>query len=104
MQLSNQCQREVLNKRNCHPVLRSYLLAPLGPVSGYGHGILRSISGNPGAVADIVPVDAVVNLMCAVALETSRQYGNSKERRGGGGGGGGPEELPVYNMSSGRQI
>ena len=47
---------------------------------------------NPNLAADIVPVDTVINLMCAVAHKTARQHdGVSGER---------PAEVPVYNCNS----
>ena len=44
-----------------------------GIISAGGHGILRSMHANPNLVGDIVPVDIVANLMCAVAYKTAKE-------------------------------
>ena len=59
-----------------------------GGIAAGGHGILRSMLGNPNLVGDIVPVDVVANLMCAVAYKTATTEVQ-------------PQDIPVYHCSSG---
>ena len=63
-----------------------------GIVVGAGHGVLRSMYANPDNIADIIPVDTVINLMCAVAYKTAMQYDKVTNKR--------PKEVPVYNCNS----
>jgi fatty acyl-CoA reductase len=65
---------------------------PAGIVVCAGHGILRSLCSSPYLIADMIPVDTVINLMCAVAWKTFIQ---NKQ---------GPlDEIPVYNCNSGQE-
>ena len=65
---------------------------PTGVGLFISQGALRSMINNPAIVADLVPVDTVINLMCAVALKTAKQYNREAGKR--------PEEVPVYNCNS----
>ena len=56
-------------------------------------GILKCIYNKPEKLADIIPVDIVINLMCAVAFKTAGQYDRNAGKR--------PSEIPVYNCNSG---
>ena len=47
----------------------------------------------PDNIADLVPVDTVINLMCAVAYKTSLQYNKVTDKK--------PIKIPVYNCNSG---
>ena len=63
-----------------------------GIVVGIGHGVLRSMFAVPDNIADIIPVDTVINLMCAVAYKTAMQYDKGTGKM--------PQEIPVYNCNS----
>ena len=65
---------------------------PTGVGVFISQGILRSMINNPNMVADIIPVDTVINLMCAVAHKTAEQYDRRAGKR--------PTEVPVYNCNS----
>ena len=65
---------------------------PTGVGVFISQGALRSMINNPNLVADIIPVDTVINLMCAVALKTARQHDRKAGKR--------PAEVPVYNCNS----
>ena len=67
-------------------------MSSLGIVVGAGHGVLRSMYAFPDNIADIIPVDTVINLMCAVAYKTAMQYDKGTNER--------PKEVPVYNCNS----
>ena len=56
-------------------------------------GILKCIYNKPDMLADIIPVDVVINLMCAVAFKTAGQYDKKVGKR--------PSQIPVYNCNSG---
>ena len=56
-------------------------------------GILKCIYNKPDRLADIIPVDIVINMMCAVAFKTAGQYDRKAGKR--------PNEIPVYNCNSG---
>ena len=58
-------------------------------------GILKCIYNKPDRLADIIPVDIVINLMCAVAFKTAGQYDSKAGER--------PSEIPVYNCNSGSE-
>ena len=40
----------------------------------FGHGVLRSILADRNVHPDIVPVDVVINLICAVARKTAMEH------------------------------
>merc|ERR1719188_851646 len=69
------------------------LNGPTGIVVACGHGVLRSMYANPDYIADIIPVDIVINLMCAVAYKTAGQYDRETGKK--------PDKVPVYNCNSG---
>ena len=69
------------------------LNGPTGIVVACGHGVLRTMYANPDYIADIIPVDTVINLMCAVAYKTAGQYDKETGKK--------PEDIPVYNCNSG---
>ena len=52
----------------------------------------RAINGDSAAICDIIPVDTVINLMCAVAYKTAEQYSRCGQR---------PATIPVYHCNSG---
>jgi len=62
------------------------LNGPTGLIAGAGKGVLRTIYCCRDMVADIVPVDIPINLMCAVAWRTATSPTNS---------------IPVYNCTTG---
>jgi fatty acyl-CoA reductase len=62
------------------------LNGPTGILAAFGSGILKTLYCYRDMVADIVPVDIPINLMCAVAWKTAVQSTN---------------EIPVYNCTSG---
>jgi fatty acyl-CoA reductase len=64
-----------------------------GMIAGWGHGVLRSLHGNPNLIADLIPVDIVINLMVAAAWNTSVQYKQGDVKK-----------IPVYNCNSGSQV
>ena len=45
---------------------------PSGVFAGIGKGVLRTIYCMRDSVADMVPVDVCINLLCAIAWETAR--------------------------------
>ena len=49
------------------------------------------MNANPAATCDIIPVDTVINMMCAVAYKTAEKYNKSAK----------PNSIPVYNCNSG---
>ena len=55
--------------------LSSYSI-PIIPVMNvaYGHGVLRSTHVKTEMHPDIVPVDLVINLLCAVARKTAMKH------------------------------
>ena len=53
--------------------------------------MLRSMYAIPDNVADVIPVDTVINLMCAVAFKTAEQYSKTANLR--------PKKIPVYNCN-----
>ena len=63
-----------------------------GLVVAAGHGVMRTMYNIPEYIADIIPVDTVINLTCAVAYKTAKQYDKSTGMR--------PKEIPVYNCNS----
>ena len=54
--------------------------------------MLRSMYAIPDNVADVIPVDTVINLMCAVAFKTAEQYSKTANLR--------LKKIPVYNCNS----
>ena len=63
-----------------------------GLVVAAGHGVMRTMYKIPENIADIIPVDTVINLICAVAYKTAKQYDRSTGMR--------PKAIPVYNCNS----
>ena len=63
-----------------------------GLVVAAGHGVMRTMYKIPDNIADIIPVDTVINLICAVAYKTAKQYDKRTDMR--------PKEIPVYNCNS----
>uniref|UniRef100_V5GSY3 Fatty acyl-CoA reductase n=1 Tax=Anoplophora glabripennis TaxID=217634 RepID=V5GSY3_ANOGL len=61
---------------------------PTGIIAAAGKGVFRSMLGHPDKVADLVPVDMVINLMIAAAW----RVGTTRSR-----------ELQVYNCCSGQR-
>lgn len=45
---------------------------PSGVIAGAGCGLLRVSRGDPGCIAELVPVDLVVNSMIAIAYKTAK--------------------------------
>ena len=76
----------------CENHLSINVINSTGIVVGAGHGVLRSMYALPDNIADIIPVDTVINLMCAVAYKTAKQYDKETSKR--------PKEVPVYNCNS----
>ena len=56
----------------------------------------RALNADSDAICDIIPVDTVINMMCAVAYRTAGQYDRKAGKR--------PSEIPVYNCNSGRHL
>lgn len=52
------------------------LNGPTGVIAGVAKGVLRTIYANPDVVADLIPVDFVVNLMIASAYYTAEHHKN----------------------------
>ena len=52
----------------------------------------RAVNVDSDATCDIIPVDTVINLMCAVAYKTAEQYSRCGQR---------PATIPVYHCNSG---
>ena len=50
------------------------LNGPTGVIAGVAKGILRTIYANPDVVADLIPVDFVVNLMIVSAYYTAEHH------------------------------
>lgn len=48
-----------------------------GIIAGAGTGLLRSLFCQRDLIADLIPVDIVINLMCAVAPEIAAHRNNS---------------------------
>jgi len=63
------------------------LNGPTGLLAGAGKGLLRTLHCKRSCVADLVPVDIPINLMCAVAWKISTMPA--------------PSTIPVYNCTSG---
>lgn len=61
---------------------------PTGIVSAVGKGLFRTIMCNENSVADLVPVDIVINLLITAAWNTSISNSNS---------------LTIYNCCTGEQ-
>ena len=55
--------------------------------------VFRAMNANSDKICDIIPVDTVINLMCAVAYKTAEQYDKDSGKK--------PGSLPVYNCNSG---
>ena len=72
---------------------KDQLISCPGIVVACGHGVLRTMYANPNYIADLIPVDTVINLMCAVAYKTAGQYDRETGEK--------PEDIPVYNCNSG---
>lgn len=53
------------------------LNGPTGLIVAHGKGILRTMLHNPSSVADLIPVDSVINLMITVAWYTATRSSNS---------------------------
>ena len=51
----------------------------------------RAVNVDSDAICDIIPVDTVINLMCAVAYKTAEQYKSGQK----------PTSIPVYHCNSG---
>ena len=51
----------------------------------------RAVNVDSDAICDIIPVDTVINLMCAVAYKTAKQYKCGQK----------PTSIPVYHCNSG---
>jgi len=62
------------------------LNGPTGLIAGAGKGVLRTLHCGRDMVADLVPVDIPINLMCTVAWRTAQHPTNG---------------IPVYNCTSG---
>lgn len=45
---------------------------PSGIVAGAGCGLIRVVRGNSGCLAEMVPVDLVVNSMIAISYKTAK--------------------------------
>ena len=65
-------------------------------IAGAGTGLLRSMYCQRLMVADLIPVDTVINLMCAVAPDIARKNAHEGESRGGSG-----KEAAIFNCTSG---
>jgi len=63
--------------------------AATGVLAGAGKGILRTAFIKRDCVADMVPVDSCINLMCAMAWFVAKTRDNAKK------------EIPVFNCTSG---
>lgn len=64
------------------------LNGPTGLIAGAGTGLLRTYHCSRSKVADLVPVDIVINLMCAAAANPPSKLKTS---------------IPIYNCTSGLQ-
>lgn len=51
------------------------------------------MNANSDLICDIIPVDTVINMMCAVAYKTAKQYVKDSGKK--------PSSLPVYHCNSG---
>lgn len=60
---------------------------PTGIIAAAGKGLFRTMLCDPEKIADLVPVDMVINVMLVAAWK----IGTSKIR----------EEIPIYNCSTG---
>ena len=58
-----------------------------------GELVFRAVNVNCDLICDIIPVDTVINLMCAAAYKTAGQYDKDSGKR--------PSSLPVYHSNSG---
>ena len=63
--------------------------AATGVLAGAGKGVLRTAFIKRDCVADIVPVDLCINLMCVLAWKTATSSRSSSS------------SIPVYNCTSG---
>ena len=45
---------------------------PTGVFAGIGKGVLRTVYCMRDSVADMVPVDVCINLLCAIAWDTAK--------------------------------
>lgn len=61
---------------------------PTGIILACGKGLLRTMYNKPTAIADIIPVDFVINLIIAAAWHTVEVHPNKNE-------------IPVYNCCTG---
>jgi len=70
------------------------LNGPTGMITGAASGILRSMMVTPNNLADIIPVDVAINLMCVVAsmLGSKNEFNSSEEVK---------KIIPIYNCTSG---
>lgn len=59
---------------------------PTGLLLASGKGMLRTMLSDSKAIADLIPVDLVINLMVAVAWQTATTR---------------PKNIPIYNCTSG---
>ena len=64
--------------------------AATGVLAGAGKGILRTAFIKRSCVADIVPVDVCINLMCVLAWKTAASSSSP-----------GKKTVPIYNCTSG---
>lgn len=71
------------------------LNGPTGMITGAASGILRSIMVTPDNVADIVPVDVVINLMCVMATKLGSDNNNVEGATQI------KKSIPIYNCTSG---
>ena len=83
---------QVLEKKIGSEIAYSLMNFFSGLVVAAGHGVMRTMYKIPDNIADIIPVDTVINLICAVAYKTAKKYDRSTGMR--------PEEIPVYNCNS----